>query len=444
MTTRSSRRRAVVSAWLVGVALLVAAAPSFAIEDPGRPALKLSDAERAKAGVILERAAAEAWPAIERAVEIEPRILDRALEASSLDAQWLSSAGGSAIVSEGLITDLRERAALVGIANGRIGAISFGGEAEARHGALQLSRRLDPEVERWLPAAFDAMLNQRLIVNPICERADCSDQGGGTAGSGGSAIAFYDGGYDPPHFWNVVRILTKAEEGLCTGFLLNATTLLTAAHCVVSDDKTVSKDSVAIAIDGTIGDAVVTGIAVHPAFLGTAVVYPNPDYDVAVITISGVTFPGGFEFATLSPDRPQDMSEVTIAGYGHNTVAALTDLQLAKLRIGRQRLQIVDGTLPTLSWQFDASNQDLSSFCQGDSGGPMFLDRTRRNKEPLNVVGVLRKTKTIQDAPGHVVPGDSTASSCTHTVAKVVNLYAPQIRADICTLSSALGPYCNH
>lgn len=433
---------------------LVVGRPAYGVEDMGRPGLVLTDAERAVVGNVLRRAAPADWPAIERSAELEPRILDRSLEALSLDANWLRAANRQMDIPSDLIAQLRTRTALVGIANGRIGAASFGDQAEARSGALSLSlgERLAPNMQTWIPVAYAAMRDETTIVNPLCETGDCDDGGslpiGGNGGAGASPIAgcsacISGDPYDAVHFRSVAKLLTKTATSLCTGIVLNATTILTAAHCVVKGGKSIDRTDVRVIIADVADLSSVDNIAIPSGFFGSQG-SPNPKLDIAILTISGVKFPADFEFAQLPKNRPEGKLEVTIAGFGRNTVFALTDIKLAKFFVGRQQVDFDDTASGSFVWQINAGDTEFSSICEGDSGGPMFVGKTRRRGEALSVAGLIRRSSTDPTTPGIVVPGDAGASACTHAEAELVNLFTEVARTGICDLKKPVGGYCTN
>jgi secreted trypsin-like serine protease len=205
-----------------------------------------------------------------------------------------------------------------------------------------------------------------------------------TAAAGGAHARLIGGGNatstDVP--W---QALVLPSGHLCGGAILDATHVVTAAHCVYDEEamEIASPSSIAVHAGVTNRYAagqhpMVTSVSVNPAY--------DPDMqtgDVAVLTVAGP----GFSFdPTVQPIgltdvgyRPADTDNLRLSGWGSNvarspydtttTPHAVDDLQVA----GALR---VNAGCSTVYAPFDdnlllCAGQANLDACQGDSGGPL-------------------------------------------------------------------------
>jgi V8-like Glu-specific endopeptidase len=181
------------------------------------------------------------------------------------------------------------------------------------------------------------------------------------------AAAILDGNPDTAHPY--VGILVTDVDGqrvpVCSGFLVNSTTFVTAAHCVddlgdlpayVSFDQRFTPDS-----------AVVTGSAVPNPGFGSV----GPDtHDVALIVLdTPVTDRGYAQLPTAGRLASAEKKDaLTIVGYGANGFLKggkpAPDFRLVR-SVGDSRISKVEKTGFNLRMQ--------AGICFGDSGGPVLL-----------------------------------------------------------------------
>jgi hypothetical protein len=182
------------------------------------------------------------------------------------------------------------------------------------------------------------------------------------------AGAILDGEPDTAHRY--VGILVTDIDGqrvpVCTGFLVNSTTFVTAAHCV--DDLGDLPALVSFDQRFTPGSPIVRGTAVPNPSFGA----PGPDtHDLALIDLDTPVTNRGF--AQLpTPDRlasVEKKAELTIVGYGANGFLKgggnpVPDFRLVR-SFGESRISKLEKAGFNLRMQ--------AGICFGDSGGPVLL-----------------------------------------------------------------------
>jgi secreted trypsin-like serine protease len=159
----------------------------------------------------------------------------------------------------------------------------------------------------------------------------------------------------------VVKLLLFDDEdnqSICSGVRLNATTILTAAHCL---NEFVFSVSVELASGERITP---TKIALHPEATSLGSLFIN---DVALLTIAppeGETAPPTVSIA----ERVTTGDSLTILGYGVTDGA--NQAGSGVLRIGE--MQVNDVTTDLFFSDYAPPTQ--SNTCFGDSGGPAFVE----------------------------------------------------------------------
>jgi len=162
-----------------------------------------------------------------------------------------------------------------------------------------------------------------------------------------STVALYDG------------------SALCTGSIIAKDLVVTAAHCIPTDAKTLKvyfrTDLYAAGKSAKVVDAVV-----NPGYQGENSSGPDEN-DIALVRFSG-NLPSGYAPATLLPERDtlRNGETVTLAGYGINE---------AQTSNGAGVLRRVDVTISNASFGKTEVLFDQTAgkgACHGDSGGPAF------------------------------------------------------------------------
>ncbi len=147
---------------------------------------------------------------------------------------------------------------------------------------------------------------------------------------------------------------------ICTGSLIAADKVLTAAHCV---DK-ISAMSIYHGTSSTkLSKALVKNWLAHPEYASTLQTDSVALNDVAVVTLSApLNLP---TLPILGSAFPSVGSKTAIVGYG------LTDSNAADAGIFRAGFQNLTAVLP--EYMEATYTTGYSNTCQGDSGGPMLL-----------------------------------------------------------------------
>lgn len=163
-------------------------------------------------------------------------------------------------------------------------------------------------------------------------------------------------------------MVLNARGGVCSGIVLSARAILTAAHCVAGSSEIRIHWKEGGAEPVLIPPASVT---LHPGYDGDAIAARRRSIDMALLRMAA-PLPRRFAPATLHEgELPRAGSAVTLAGYGVSregeaqTTGTYRSVALAAVEpYGPGRLLI---------WAQDpkAAGKSGAGACQGDSGGPI-------------------------------------------------------------------------
>ncbi len=176
----------------------------------------------------------------------------------------------------------------------------------------------------------------------------------------------YKGREAPAEYKRASVFLRLGNGNVCTGVLLKANVVLTAAHCLINEDKTEKLPELVSFFDES-GKAREGGVKAKAAFVHALFEYRAKQADLAVVLLDGDA-PEGHLTAEINRKRTGMAQSVDVTG------------------AGRDENQ-VNGTLKTAPMSPLMGPNGLvgdGALCHGDSGGPGFLP----GAETLTVMSV--------------------------------------------------------
>lgn len=177
---------------------------------------------------------------------------------------------------------------------------------------------------------------------------------------GSRQAAIVNGALDSGH--PAVGILHSANAAACTATLIGKRTVLTAAHCVTTENPPYSLLSpVHFYLGGFYGSKyIATTVKVHPSYAGGNVA------DLAVVRLSQEV--GNVTPATIAASAPSVGEAVELVGYGK------TGEDEGEFGTKRRAANSV-GKLQTQIFTMYGASGSKGNLCNGDSGGPTFAIR---------------------------------------------------------------------
>lgn len=217
----------------------------------------------------------------------------------------------------------------------------------------------------------------------------------------GSSTPYIMGGKFAPQLEWAVQVVSEGK-GTCTGVAINKNQILTASHCINSDNIKVYYSGGAHNIVSKSGEPVDVSNAKMPS---------NKRYDIALISLK-VPHPlknyAKLDFDYIAPGQSGKENikheEAILYGYGvHDGIVNIQPKELYEAQVGILRQQDLNyGTVGIIAMGI------TGSCSEGDSGGPLIVNG--------KVVGVLN---------GSMSMNPDTNSECSYTALntsdKIVN-----------------------
>lgn len=166
-------------------------------------------------------------------------------------------------------------------------------------------------------------------------------------------------------------MVLNSRGGVCSGIILAADVVLTAAHCVPPGlELRVHYKN----LDGSPALIIPAAISLHPGYDAKAINKRTRSIDLALLRLPA-SLPTRFAVANLSADAPRAGTLITIAGWGVSTEGDARTTGTFR----NAGLSVIEpyGPSSILLWAADpkgGGKRAGASVCQGDSGGPMLLE----------------------------------------------------------------------
>jgi hypothetical protein len=149
-----------------------------------------------------------------------------------------------------------------------------------------------------------------------------------------------------------IGVLWSAAGGTCTGTLVDADALITAAHCVAEADA--ASEPIVVVLAGR--QYIARSVDLHPDWVAGA-----PDDDVAVVTVTRPV--DGVDPLALAPEAPEFGASFTLVGHGEwNPDAA-----------GEAERQAQAGSVADVQARSFSYQDEIADGCLGGRGGGPLL-----------------------------------------------------------------------
>jgi secreted trypsin-like serine protease len=227
----------------------------------------------------------------------------------------------------------------------------------------------------------------------ICVTACGGGGAGGVSGSCGAVNKIVNGDVCSGEqrslaLLNISR--QSGNSGSCTGIFISATSILTAAHCIIGFTSTGLDEPIEIGI--TVNDISTSaeGWRVNKYYIvSEALNIFDGAFDIAIVKVD----PGFISAAGAAPQPvllnrfPEKGEKVTIAGFGQTETGelSLNDPRAAEVTFA--------GT-DEINRLITIPSQNEGAVCFGDSGGPLLA---KTDDKQMAIVGVTSFGKSVVD-----------------------------------------------
>ena len=161
-----------------------------------------------------------------------------------------------------------------------------------------------------------------------------------------------------------IKFESADEEGLCTGFLIDVSHVITAAHCAIRSPESYSI-IFGLTLDSKNRVGIVAKPVIHPDWKPEDIGEPTHS-DIAVLTLASPA-PAGYIPAQI---YTQGVQQELATALGFGFFLAIEDAPDGTLRKGTVML----GDFSFKTRGIDVNQHNYQAPCQGDSGGPVFID----------------------------------------------------------------------
>ncbi|BBP70533.1 hypothetical protein PHLH6_25370 [Pseudomonas sp. Seg1] len=365
---------------------------------------------------------------IENSAQLSPKFIEGAASKAIGDesySEFLSRATQAEL--ENYRSDILARAKIQGLSYGMVYVDKTTATKVKEAAPALASREFSAfKIPEGISEKIAAVLSERkLLYRPICPSGKLSKI------KGVFVPCIENDPWSADLFRTVIPVSVN-KVVVCTGTLIGEGVVLTAAHCVLNENRTaiVPTEQITVATaKNKITPLVATPFVPSEALGDCMPVCGDSDYDFALLRVSVPNSQGLEPVPVLKLAQRQDDLVVTIAGYGRTSFPV--EMSKGEFFIGRQTLPNFNPDEP-IRWNFSLSNrQPGSTSCFGDSGGPVFQGSPRKTGDKLEIIGVISgyNGKDVQ--------------CFNEAVAKSVNLSQPGPRSRLCGYLGSQDQFCS-